>query len=142
MVGFEFANNGARLVHGCDVYERGIETAREIFADIRNCRSQFEVVDLTQGPGALAVFGRGEYDLTLILAVVHKLARVMSEESLRDLLRSLAARTTHYVAANAIDEQADLMEECFSPLGFRRVHWSKISTFGLGVIWQRGRSDV
>src|SRR5678810_812408 len=50
LVSFEMANNGAALVHGCDIYKEGIAAAREIFADLRSVRSQFEVVDLTQGP--------------------------------------------------------------------------------------------
>ena len=37
LVGFEFANNGAQLVHGIDIYKEGIWTARQLFADLRNC---------------------------------------------------------------------------------------------------------
>jgi len=59
LVGFEFANNGASIVHGCDIYEEGIKTAREVFADIRSTESRFEVVDLTNGSKALNVFGLG-----------------------------------------------------------------------------------
>jgi SAM-dependent methyltransferase len=50
MVGYQFAQQGAAMVHGCDIYEKGIETAREVFADLRFVEGRFEVVDLTEGP--------------------------------------------------------------------------------------------
>jgi ribosomal protein L11 methylase PrmA len=50
MVGYQFAEQGAAVVHGCDNYEMGIQTAREVFADLRFVEGRFEVVDLTQGP--------------------------------------------------------------------------------------------
>jgi ribosomal protein L11 methylase PrmA len=49
MVGYQFAEQGAALVHGCDNYEVGIQTAREVFADLRFVESRFEVVDLVAG---------------------------------------------------------------------------------------------
>src|SRR5476651_846781 len=64
LVSFEFANNGAARVHGCDYYEEGVRTAREIFADLVSVESKFEVVDLTGGAKALtAAFGNAKYDI-------------------------------------------------------------------------------
>jgi len=35
MVGYEFYQNYAAIVHGCDIYEQGIDAAREWFGDLR-----------------------------------------------------------------------------------------------------------
>src|SRR6266576_6992567 len=96
LVGFEFANNGARLVHGCDLYEPGIATAREIFIDLRNVQARFEVVDLTRGPEALNLFGGTPYDIVLLLATYHKLKRVMRADALSELMRKLGNLTITY----------------------------------------------
>lgn len=138
MVGFELAVNGARLVHGCDIYEKGIETAREVFADMRYVQSRFEVVDLTQGAKALAVFGAGQYDLVLLLAIIHKLIRVMTMGDLKLLLKYLGQRAGQYVAANTVSEHAEILDEVFAPLNLKRVQTSTISDFGLAVIWRKG----
>jgi 2-polyprenyl-3-methyl-5-hydroxy-6-metoxy-1,4-benzoquinol methylase len=73
MVGFEFARNGAAKVHGCDIFDVGINTAREVFADLRSVDARFEVVDLTGGPKALGAFSGETYDITLCLATYHTL---------------------------------------------------------------------
>jgi hypothetical protein len=103
LVGFEFANNGAALVHGCDNYEPGIATARELFADLRSVRSQFEVVDLTKRD-ALKVFGEQAYDLMLMLATYHKLKRIMDPPALTRLIGELAALTVKYFAWRGTSE--------------------------------------
>src|SRR3954454_22881920 len=76
MVAFQFAMAGASIVHGCDVYEEVLKTAREVFAEWP-ISSRFEHVDLIGGPSALAkAFGseyRPHYDIVLYLAVHHKL---------------------------------------------------------------------
>lgn len=86
MVGYDFALAGASVIHGCDNYETGMLVAREVFADIRSVDSRFEVVDLTGGPGAVKkAFGDAycaQYDFMLMLAVYHKLRRIMKIEDL------------------------------------------------------------
>jgi 2-polyprenyl-3-methyl-5-hydroxy-6-metoxy-1,4-benzoquinol methylase len=77
LVGFEMANNGASVVHGCDNYDEGIETARQVFADLRNVEAQFECVDLSIGPQSLKPFGWRHYDIMLMLATYHKLKRII-----------------------------------------------------------------
>src|SRR5690242_9202754 len=48
LIGFEFARHGAKIVHGCDIYEPAVVAAREIFTESA-AQSRFEVVDLTTG---------------------------------------------------------------------------------------------
>ena len=36
LVAYEFAWHGARVVHGCDIYQAGITTATEVAATLRN----------------------------------------------------------------------------------------------------------
>src|SRR4051812_43198712 len=73
----ELMINGARLLHGCDNDPESIRTARNWFADFREVRTQFEVVDLSKGAKEMAVFKSGGYDLVLLHAVLHKLRRQM-----------------------------------------------------------------
>lgn len=139
MVGYEFANNGAQLVHGCDSYDKGIETAREVFSDIRNVQSKFEVVDLSQGPPALrAAFGPVKYDLVLLLAIVHKLKRIMSEDNLRALLVFLGRWSDKYVAGHVKEDEFEIMDQCMEKAGLVRIHTSYLSEeAGPGLIWKR-----
>jgi 2-polyprenyl-3-methyl-5-hydroxy-6-metoxy-1,4-benzoquinol methylase len=145
LVGFEFANNGARLVHGCDNYEPGIRTARELFADLRNVQSRFEVVDLTSGPACLKVFGAGHYDVVVLLATYHKLKRVMPAKELSALVRYLGRLTHKFFAWRATsdkpneneDEMASLDDDLRSA-GLKRIHTSYLSDeLGLAAIWAR-----
>lgn len=145
MVGREFADNGARLVHGCDNYAKGIETAREVFADLRSVASQFEVVDLTEGTASLKPFGNQQYDMTLMLATYHKLKRTMPDYRLSGLVKELGSRTTRYFAwrgtANqddANDEEIRQMDKDLKEVGLVRIAISYIATeIGVAAIWAR-----
>lgn len=145
MVGYELAKNGARLVHGCDIYEPGILTAREVFADLRSVESQFEVVDLRGGAQALEPFGDRNYDIVVMLATYHKLKRVMPQGDLSDLIKHLGKRTNRYfgwrgtgtdIASNK-DEMKRLDADLGS-VGLIRIHTSHISeTLGVAAIWKK-----
>lgn len=145
MVGFEFASNGAAVVHGCDIYEIGIQTAREVFADLRSVESRFEVVDLTQGPEALQVFGGLRYDITLCLATYHKLKRIMSPESLSGLMRHFGQATKGYLGWRGTsfqesenDEEIANLDRDLRDVGLTRIHTSYISEeLGVAAIWAR-----
>lgn len=146
MVGFEFAACGATLVHGLDNYEVGIQVAKEVFADIRCCQSRFETVDLTEGPSTLDVLGqRVDYDFVLLLAVIHKLKRLMSDDLLRAFIREVGGRCKRYVAwlgtqndDQGNDEEMRMLDSELGGLGFSRIQWSKISVLGPCAIWARG----
>jgi SAM-dependent methyltransferase len=145
MVGFEFANNGATTVHGCDNYEVGIKVAREVFADIRSVQSQFEVVDLAQGPNALKVFAPRFYDFTLCLATYHKLKRIMKPEDLTALVKFFGLQTKAYFAWRATsdkpkenDEEIVALDRDLGSVGMVRIHTSYISDeLGVAAIWRR-----
>jgi ribosomal protein L11 methylase PrmA len=143
LVGFEMANNGARLVHGCDNYAEGIATARQLFADLRNCETRFEVVDLTEGGPALKVFGDVRYDIVLMLAVYHKLKRIMDPKNLDWLMGVLGDRTNKWFGWRATsdkpaenDAEMKTLDRQLAPL--KRIHTSYISkTLGVAAIWER-----
>lgn len=137
LVGFEFANNGARLVHGCDHYADGIRTAREIFVDLRNVESQFEVVDLAQGPACMKPFGNGLYDIVLLLGTYHKLARVMSADLLSELMQHLGRRAHKYFGWRGYPEELVKLDQDFAGVGLKRIHTSDISDLGPAAIWSR-----
>lgn len=145
MVGWELAQNGARLVHGCDNYEEGIKFARHLFCDDRGQKdSQFEVVDLTKGASSLNVFGDGGYDLILFLATYHKLRRVMDAELLSGLVKNLGSRTLKYFAWRGTDKRDENEAELHDldrDLGahkLKRIHTSWISKqIGCAAIWEK-----
>lgn len=145
MVSMEMANNGATLIHGCDNYAKGIETAREIFADVRSVQSQFEVVDLTVGPEALEPFGNLRYDMVLMLATYHKLKRAMPDYRLTNLVKHLGERTMQYFAwrgtrdeHDANDLEIKTIDRDLGQIGFNRIHLSYVSTeLGVAGIWSR-----
>lgn len=146
MVGFEFANNGAAIVHGCDNFEDGIATARGAFCDIRNVKSRFEVVDLTQGPDAvISAFGDeylARYDIVLMLATYHKLKRIMNAESLNKLMLHFVKRTDTYFGWRGRIEEMHELDTLFEGR-LKRIHTSHISTTmePAAAIWMRQQGE-
>lgn len=145
MVGFEFAVNGAARVHGCDNYELGIQSAREVFADLRAVESRFEVVDLREGPPALKIFAPAHYDITLCLATYHKLKRVMEPADLTRLMQAFGQWTKGYFAWRGTsdkpgenDEEMIALDRDLGAVGLVRIHTSYISAeLGVAAIWAR-----
>lgn len=144
-VGYDFALNGATLVHGCDIYEQGIVAAREWFADLRSVESQFEVADLTRGPSALKRFGGRPYDIVLCLATYHKLKRVMDAEALTELTQYFGRLTKGYFGWRATSDKPDendaeiaALDHDLGEAGLVRIHTSYISAdLGVAAIWAR-----
>jgi 2-polyprenyl-3-methyl-5-hydroxy-6-metoxy-1,4-benzoquinol methylase len=135
-VAYDFAMNGARLVHGCDIDAASIQAARIWFSELPHCRSQFEVVDLAKGPKSLDVFGPEGYDIVLFIGVVHKIKRVMKADALRDLLFELSRRTITYFGWNGYTEDLQMMDEGL--VGLTRVHTSELAIPGRpAAIWKR-----
>ena len=142
LVSFEFANNGAALVHGCDYYKEGVHTACELFADILGVKSHFEVVDLTGGPAALKkAFGRdykSRYDIVLFLAVYHKLKRQMADKDLFALVKHLGERAGRYFAWRGAHPEDDEIAPALKKAGLTLIQTSEISnTIGPAAIWAR-----
>lgn len=145
LVGYDFALNGAARVDGCDIYEEGVLTAREVFADLRGCESQFEVVDLTKGHKALGPFSGRFYDITLCLATYHKLKRIMPAGDLTRLMQYFGQWTRGYFAWRATsdkpdenDREIDHLDRDLGVVGFRRIHTSYLSPeLGVAAIWAR-----
>jgi hypothetical protein len=140
MVGREFAVNGAVLVHGVDYYETGINTAREVFADIRNCSHRFEVLDLTKGVEAFhAMFAGQHYDIVLLLAITHKLRKVMPEAALAKVVEHFGAIADRYVGWRGSADELDFMDMRMKNAGLERVQWSIISEtlVSPAAIWRR-----
>lgn len=143
MVAYEFYLNGAVNVYGCDNYAEGIEVARHVFADVRDCRGQFEVVDLTQGPRSLSPFV-ATFDITVMLATYHKLKRIMPKPQLSELVQYIGQRTTLFFAWRGTSDKQTENEEEMAAIdadlhsGFRRIHTSYLSgELGLCAIWRR-----
>jgi hypothetical protein len=144
-VSYDAARAGARLVHGCDVYAEGVGAARELFADLRDVESCFEVLNLTKGPAALKLFDGMSYDITLCLATYHKLKRVMAADDLSALMQHFGRWTKGWFAWRATSDKAGENEEEIAALdrdlaavGFARIHTSYISAdLGAAAIWAR-----
>ena len=123
--------HGASVVHGCDKYEMGIKVANEWFADIRSIEAKFEVVDLTGGPGAIKKafrpHYRAEYDFVIMLAVYHKLRRLMDLDRLLYLVDHLAHHCGKYFVWRGSEDEKTEFEHVLLKRDFKLVHYSTIS---------------
>ena len=139
LISFEFARHGAAIVHGCDIYKPGVDTAREIFSEV-STRSRFGIVDLTEGPAALEKsFGeeyRPRYDIVLLLGIYHLLKQQMSDRVIRELIHHLVDRTQRFfvVRTAMIGEMGAILAET----GLHRVYFSALSAVVSPLeIWRR-----
>jgi SAM-dependent methyltransferase len=141
LLSFEFASHGARLVHGCDLHEPAIATAREIFTEIPAI-SRFEIVDLGRGAGALEqAFGneyQRRYDIVLFLAVYNKLITQTAPDTLTSLVRHLADRAGRYLVFRTKQSMMEAIDPIFLNAGLERVQLSNLSMIaGPTAIWAR-----
>lgn len=141
LAGFEFAQNGAKRVYGCDVYEDGIIACRHLFCDLRSVRHRFEVVDLTGGAAAMKkAFGSESemnHDITLMLATFHKLKRIMKPNDLTELVKYFGARTAKYLGWRGYPDEMPVLDRDLEGVGLRRIHTSYISDIQPAAIWAR-----
>jgi SAM-dependent methyltransferase len=139
----EFYRNGAKIVHGCDIDAECIHVARHLFADLRMVESKFEVVDLAEGPKALAPFG--QYHIIVMLATYHKIKRVMAPALLSELMQSIGTRTKEYFGwrGTSLDRAENesemrMIDRDLGAVGLKRIHTSYISQqLGVAAIWAR-----
>lgn len=144
-IGNDFVNNGARLIHGCDIDPEAVACARGWFYDFRAVESRYEVVDLTKGPDPLSVFGGQKYDIVLMIAVYHKLKRIMPEKDLTALVHGIAHRTLKWLVwrgtsdkRNENEEEMRNLDRDLGVCGLKRVHTSYLSMqLDLAAIWAR-----
>jgi 2-polyprenyl-3-methyl-5-hydroxy-6-metoxy-1,4-benzoquinol methylase len=138
-VGWDFAMNGASVVHGCDLHGPSIQCARLWFSEHPHVASKFEVVNLTGGPAAVnAAFGDQKYDIVLLIGVQHKLARTMTSNDLRSLIAHLGTRAATYFGWNGYQEGLQQMDDALGSSGLRRVHISELALPGRpAAIWKR-----
>lgn len=142
MISYELALNGATVLHGVDEYEKGMEVANEVFADIRAVDAKFVKCDLRGGMTAVAD-ALGEdflrlYDIVIYMAIHHKLKRIMDERSLTDLVDGLAAACNGYFLFRGSDQEQDEVGKRLNIYGLRMIQWSAITEDDAPCsIWQR-----
>lgn len=137
-VGWEFAVNGARIIHGCDIHGPSITCAKMWFSEHPHVDSKFEVVDLSKGPIAVEdKFGNQHYDIVLLIGVQHKLKRVMQPKALSDLITHLGYRATTYFGWNGYAEDLPQMRQALEK-DLQLVHTSELALPGRpAAIWKR-----
>ncbi len=138
-LGWDFAMNGARMVHGCDIHVPSINCARMWFSEHPHVESKFEVVDLEKGPEAVrAAFGDATYDIVLLVGVQHKLKRAMVAGDLEALIEHLGHMALTYMAWNGYAEDLKQMDDALGRAGMHRVHTSELVLPGRpAAIWRR-----
>lgn len=136
-VGWDFAMNGASVVHGCDLHAPSVQCARMWFSEHPHVSSKFEVVDLAGGPDTVKrAFGDQAYDIVLLIGVQHKLKRTMSQGDLQLLISHLGDRAKTYFAWNGYAD--DLPQMDAGLVGLQRVHTSELALPGRpAAIWKR-----
>ena len=107
-----------------------VDTANKWFADIRSVDARFEHIDLAHGPEAVKLaFGKhyhDKYDFTLMLAVYHKLRRVMPVPELLNLVDHFARHTGKFFVWRGGDDQREEFEPVLHKRNFKLVHYSQI----------------
>jgi 2-polyprenyl-3-methyl-5-hydroxy-6-metoxy-1,4-benzoquinol methylase len=138
-VGWDFAMNGARIVHGCDIDRASIQCAKMWFSEHPHVESKFETVDLSIGPDAVTMaFGSHRYDMVLLIGVQHKLKRIMPADNLFELIKHLGDRALTYFAWNGYVEDMVQMDQALKKAGLKRVHTSELALEGRpAAIWKR-----
>jgi SAM-dependent methyltransferase len=137
-VAYDFAINGARLVHGCDIDAASMQAARIWFSELPYVESQFEVVDPTGGPSSLDVFGPDGYDIVLFIGVYHKLKRLMTLDALSALMCELGNRSLTYFGWNGYREDLQQIDKDLLGCGLNRIHTSELTRPGRpAAIWRR-----
>lgn len=137
----EFARNGASRVMGCDIQAHRIWCARENFVNKRAMPHRFEIVDLTGGADAMRkAFGKDaelKHDIVTMLAVYHKLKRIMPLKDLTALMRWFGDRTVRYFGWRGYEEEIAQIDADLKPCGLERIHTSLISDIQPAAIWAR-----
>lgn len=145
-VGHDFVLNGCKVLHGCDLNPEVVHVAANWFHDFRQIESKFVVCDLSRGPQALKeAFGDRKYDIILMIAVYHKLKRVMNPVAIGDLMRDLGGRTDKYFCWRATSdkphenvEEMGNIDKWFGHVGLKRVQTSTLSQqLAHAAIWAR-----
>ena len=139
LIALEFARHGAALVHGCDIHRQGVDTAREIFAEI-TIPSRFEIVDLAAGPAILeAAFSRdyrSRYDIVLFLGVYHQLKEQTSDRVIEELIHHLVNRTQRFFVTRTM--MTDELQTILTNTDLQKVHFSALSSVVSPLeIWRR-----
>lgn len=139
-VGWDFAMNGAAIVHGCDIHGPSIQCARMWFSEHPHVESKFEVVDLTKGQAAVTkAFGDLTYDIVLLIGVQHKLSRTMTPQDLIALVTHLGLRARHYFGWGGYKNDLLIMDGALHAAGLERIHTSELAFPGRpAAIWRRG----
>jgi SAM-dependent methyltransferase len=136
---YDFALNGAKLVHGCDVFGPGMAAAQQWFAEVRDCESKFAAVDLSKGPDVLQqAFANMRYDIVLMIGVLHKLKREMTPEQVSALMQNLGRRTIEYFGWSGYPDELPQLDFDLGACGLKRIHTSEIGGIGHpAAIWKR-----
>jgi SAM-dependent methyltransferase len=136
---YDFALNGAKLVHGCDIYGPGMAAAQHWFAEVRDCEARFEPVDLSKGAAAIQqAFGAQRYDIVLMIGVLHKLKREMSEAETSGLMQDLGRRAIEYFGWSGYPEEIAQLDADMGAAGLKRIHTSEMAGAGHpAAIWRR-----
>jgi SAM-dependent methyltransferase len=136
---YDFALNGAKLVHGCDAYGPGMAAARQWFAEVRDCESKFEAVDLSKGTDALQqAFANQRYDIVLMIGVLHKIKREMSAEAVSGLMQNLGRRAIEYFGWSGYPDEIPQLDFDMGAAGLKRIHTSEMGGIGHpSAIWKR-----
>lgn len=122
---------GATTLHGVEIDKDRCRVCNENFADYRHVKAKFEQVDLIGGPAALKkAFGHHflkEYDFILMLAVYHKLRRVMELDALLYLVDHFAHHCGRFFVWRGSREEKPEFENVLLKREFKLVHYSEIS---------------
>ncbi|HJN93884.1 MAG TPA: class I SAM-dependent methyltransferase, partial [Dehalococcoidia bacterium] len=139
LIAYEFARHGATVIHGLDLYQPGIQAAREIHSDVP-VEYSFQAIDLSSGREQVSSqmhdISPTGYDIVLMLAIVQHLDRQIGEEATRDLVDFFLERTReHFVLRMPRHER---IEDFILERGFQRSYFNALDkTLAPVVVYSR-----
>ncbi len=124
LISYELAKYAPSLIHGFDIYQRGIDTSREIFADIE-LPSEFHVANLSLGLDEFqSQFGDillPQYDIVLMLAVFQHIKKQMDGEELKRLMEYFTDVCGRYFVLRA--PNIEQLDDFIIGKGFKLIYY-------------------
>ncbi|HAV77201.1 MAG TPA: hypothetical protein DCX53_07595 [Anaerolineae bacterium] len=101
LISYEFAKNGAKLIHGFEIDRRRVEFAKLLFQEVpieHNFVAANIAVDFNKFQKQHSHFLLDKYDIVLYLGVYHHLIKQNSVEVVQGFISAMLSRTINYFA--------------------------------------------
>lgn len=133
-----FAENGAKVLHGADIWEEGLSEARKISRD--DSRFTYGHVDFRNGFQEVekSIPILPNYDVVLYCAVHQHLVRQMGEDEAEKFAQKCFERSTSRIIFRGPTDRISKLGHYLTNLGFAEEYQYVVSEKGGVHVWKRG----